>query len=359
MKTQRVARVLQEMDAKGLKQILVSAPPSIFYLTGKWFNPGERMITLLLKSNGEHKLIVNKLFPVEEDLGVDIVWYGDAENPMDVLAELIDKNEVLGIDKTWPSHYLISLMEKNAASGFVNSSPIIDRIRMIKDEEERELMRISSQKNDNVMKNFWKELKEGLTEQECVDILKRLYEAEGVMEFSFDPIVAFSPNGADPHHETDNSVLRKGQSIVIDIGGIYKSYCSDMTRTVFFGEEPSEEHKKIYEIVKEANLRGIAAVKEGVKFSEIDAAARDYIESMGYGEYFTHRTGHSIGIETHDFGDVGQVNHDEVKEGMIFSIEPGIYLKDDIGVRIEDLVMVKKDGAEILNSVTKEITVIK
>ena len=92
--------------------------------------------------------------------------------------------------------------------------------------------------------------------------------------------------------------------------------------------------------------------------SEIDNAARSYIESMGYGEYFTHRTGHSIGIETHDFGDVGSTNHDEVKEGMIFSVEPGIYLKDNIGVRIEDLVMVKKDGAEVLNSVTKEIVVL-
>ena len=125
MKTERVARVLQEMDARGLKQILISAPPSIFYLTGKWFSPGERMITLLIKSNGEHKLIVNKLFTVEEALGVDLVWYGDAEDPTEVLSKLIDKNEVLGIDKTWPSHFLFSLLERHAASGFFNSSPIM------------------------------------------------------------------------------------------------------------------------------------------------------------------------------------------------------------------------------------------
>ncbi|MBE6048714.1 MAG: aminopeptidase P family protein [Clostridium sp.] len=358
MKTERINRVLKEMMTKGLKQILVSAPPSIFYLTGKWFNPGERMITLLLKSNGEHKLVVNKLFPVDQNLGIDIVWYDDCDNPIDILSKYIDKNEVLGIDKVWQAHFLISLMEKKAAKNFVNSSPIIDRIRMVKDEEERELMRIASQKNDIVMKNLWNELKEGKTEKYYANVLKELYAAEGMDGFSFEPIVAFCPNGADPHHETDDTVLKKGQSIVIDIGGVYKSYCSDMTRTVFFGEEPSDEHRKVYEIVKEANLRGIAAVKEGVKFSDIDKAARSYIESMGYGEYFTHRTGHSIGIETHDFGDVGSTNHDEVKEGMIFSVEPGIYLKDNIGVRIEDLVMVKKDGAEVLNSVTKEIVVL-
>jgi len=358
MKTERINRVLKEMMTKGLKQILVSAPPSIFYLTGKWFNPGERMITLLLKSNGEHKLVVNKLFPVDQNLGIDIVWYDDCDNPIDILSKYIDKNEVLGIDKVWQAHFLISLMEKKAAKNFVNSSPIIDRIRMVKDEEERELMRIASQKNDIVMKNLWNELKEGKTEKYYANVLKELYAAEGMDGFSFEPIVAFCPNGADPHHETDDTVLKKGQSIVIDIGSVYKSYCSDMTRTVFFGEEPSDEHRKVYEIVKEANLRGIAAVKEGVKFSDIDKAARSYIESMGYGEYFTHRTGHSIGIETHDFGDVGSTNHDEVKEGMIFSVEPGIYLKDNIGVRIEDLVMVKKDGAEVLNSVTKEIVVL-
>ena len=131
-----------------------------------------------------------------------------------------------------------------------------------------------------------------------------------------------------------------------------------MTRTVFIGKEPSEEHKKIYDIVKNANEKAISIVKEGVKFSDIDKAARNFITEAGYGEYFTHRTGHSIGIEVHDFGNVSSVNNDEVKAGMIFSVEPGIYLKDNIGVRIEDLVLVTKDGHEILNSVTKEIVVL-
>ncbi|MBE6050078.1 MAG: aminopeptidase P family protein [Clostridium sp.] len=359
MKIERMRKVLKEMEKQNLKQMIVSSPASIFYLTGKWMHPGERMIALLIKSNGDHKFIVNKLFTINEDLGVDIVWYEDTNNPVDVLSKYIDKNECLGIDKDWPARFLIGLMELKAAKNFVNSSMIIDRLRMIKDEEELNLMRISSQKNDRVMMAFWDELKEGKTEKYYVNVLKELYEKEGMSGFSFDPIVAFSPNGADPHHGTDDTVLRKGQSVVIDIGGVYESYCSDMTRTIFFGEEPNEEDRKVYEIVKEANLRGIKAVHEGAKFAEIDNAARSYIEEAGYGEFFTHRTGHSIGIETHDFGDVSAVNSDEVKEGMIFSIEPGIYLPGQIGVRIEDLVVVKKDGAEILNSVTKDIVVVK
>lgn len=359
MKQIRINKVIEEMKNIGLHQMLVTAPPAIFYLTGKWIYPGERMVVLLLKSDGDHKLVINKLFPLEDEIGIEKIWYEDKDDAIEVLSKYIDKDEKLGIDKMWPSHFLISLMTKNSAGGYINSSPIIDRIRMIKDEEEKNLMRKSSQINDKVMKALWGELKEGYTEKYYANLLKELYEKEGVYKFSFPPIVAFNPNGADPHHHCDNTALKKGDSIVIDIGGVYESYCSDMTRTVFFGEEPSDEHRKIYEIVKNANMNAISKVKPGVKFSDIDTAARSYIEERGYGEYFTHRTGHSIGIETHDFGNVSSVNHDILEEGMIFSVEPGIYLSNNIGVRIEDLVLVTKDGYEILNSVSKEVTVIK
>ena len=260
--------------------------------------------------------------------------------------------------KIGQSHFLIKIMNKKGAKDFINASPIIDRLRMIKDEEEIELMKKSSQINDRVMIALCNELKEGYSEKYYCNLLADLYEKEGVNSFSFSPIVAMSPNGADPHHKSGKETLKKGQSIVIDIGGVYNYYCSDMTRTVFFGEEPNERHKEIYNIVKEANLKAIATVKEGVKFSDIDKAARDHIEKAGYGEFFTHRTGHSIGIEGHDFGDVSSINHEEVKAGMIFSIEPGIYIKDDFGVRVEDLVLVTKDGCQVLNSVSKEVTVI-
>lgn len=359
MKENRIYNVMKEMEKQGLKQMLVSAPPSLFYLTGKWFHPGERMITLLIKTNGNHKLFINKLFPVNEDLGVDLVWHSDTEEPIKELVKFIDKNEVLGIDKTWPSHFLISLMKLDAAKSYENASPIVDGVRRIKDSEEIELMREASRLNDKTMKELWSNLEEGKTEEYYANLLKELYAKHGMNKFSFSPIVAFSPNGADPHHGTDGTVLKKGHSIVIDMGGVYKNYCSDMTRTVFFGESPSEEHAKVYNIVREANERAIAMIKPGVKFSDIDNAARSYITEQGYGEYFTHRTGHCIGIECHDAGDVSGVNHNEVKPGMIFSVEPGIYIKDNIGVRIEDLVLVTEDGCERLNKVTKELTVIK
>lgn len=359
MKQNRVNKVIEKMKEQKLSQLIVTSPASLYYLVGKWINPGERMIALYLDVEGNSKLFVNKLFPIEEDLGVDIEWFTDTDDSIEILSKVIRKGEILGIDKYWPAHFLIRLMDMNVAGGFVNSSNIIDELRMVKDEEEKELMRKSSEINDRVMKKFCSMLKEGETEKSLARLLIGLYEEEGAEGISFDPIVAIGANAADPHHEPDNTKLKKGDSIVIDIGGVYKHYCSDMTRTVFFGAEPNEDDREVYEIVREANLRSIAKVKAGVKFSEIDAAARDYITEKGYGEYFTHRTGHSIGLEIHDKGDVSSANNDEVQSGMIFSIEPGIYLTNKFGVRIEDLVLVTDDGCEILNGVDKNITIIK
>ena len=358
MKDSRVKNVITKMQNEGLLQMIVTCPASIFYLTGKWIHPGERMVALYINTSGNHKFIVNKLFPINENLGVDILWYDDIENPIDNLEKIIVKGEALGVDKTWPAHFLIDLMNRNIVKAFVNASPIIDRLRMIKDAEEIKLMKESSKINDRVMLKLWENLKEGFSEKYYANLLQELYEAEGASGFSFSPIIATSPNGANPHHDTGKDIVKNGDSIVIDMGGEYKSYCSDMTRTVFIRKEPSKEHAEIYNIVKSANENAISVVKEGVKFSDIDKAARNLITEAGYGEYFTHRTGHNIGIEVHDFGNVSSVNNEEVKSGMIFSIEPGIYLKDNIGVRIEDLVLVTKDGCEVLNSVTKDIVVL-
>ena len=164
-------------------------------------------------------------------------------------------------------------------------------------------------------------------------------------------------NAADPHHENDDTPLRKGDCVLIDMGCVYKGYCSDMTRT-FFYEGILEEEIKVYEIVKKANEAAEAMIKPGVKLSDIDKCARKVISDEGYGKYFTHRLGHFIGRDVHEYGDVSSVNEMEVEEGMIFSIEPGIYLEGNFGVRVEDLVMVTKDRCQVLNSFTKDIYII-
>ena len=158
MKNSRVNKVLEGMMREGLSQMIITSPASIFYLTGKWIHPGERMIALYINKNGNHKMVINRLFPVYEDLGVEMIWYEDTENPIDHLNKCIDKNEILGIDKDWPAKFLIQLINSNVAKGFVNGSPIIDRVRMIKDAEEIEIMKASSKINDAVMLKLWNNL---------------------------------------------------------------------------------------------------------------------------------------------------------------------------------------------------------
>ncbi|HIX82898.1 MAG TPA: aminopeptidase P family protein, partial [Candidatus Erysipelatoclostridium merdavium] len=174
---------------------------------------------------------------------------------------------------------------------------------------------------------------------------------------SFEPIVAFGANGANPHHENDDSQLKPGDSVIIDMGCKYHGYCSDMTRTVFY-KEVSEEAKKVYQLVRKANEAAEAMIKPGVKLCDIDKTARDIISEAGYGKEFNHRLGHFIGRDVHEYGDVS-VNFDlEVKEGMTFSIEPGVYLPGKFGVRVEDLVLVTKDGCQVLNSYSKDLIVV-
>jgi Xaa-Pro dipeptidase len=229
---------------------------------------------------------------------------------------------------------------------------------MRKDPSEINLMRESSKINSEAVQRVLELIPKGYTEKKMGRMLIEIYEDLGADGFSFEPIIAYGANAADPHHVPGNSTVKEGDSIIIDIGCVKDSYCSDITRTVFY-KKVSEEAKRIYNIVLEANMRAIEAVRPGVRFCDIDAAARNCIESAGYGRYFTHRTGHSIGIEVHEPGDVSAANMERVEPGMIFSIEPGIYIPGKLGVRIEDLVVVTDEGCEVLTVCDKNLTVIE
>lgn len=346
------------MEEENLNQLLVTDPASIFYLTGKWIYPGERMLALYINRKGNHKLFINELFPLEEDLGVEKVSYNDRQDPIEVLTSFIDKDSAIGIDKSWPSRFLIDLMEQGSASRYVNGSFIIDDLRMIKDKEEITFLREASRLNDQAMEKLIGEISEPYSEQDLNKKLREIYRKIGGDDVSFEPIIGFGANAADPHHVCDNTKLREGDSIVIDIGCFKNNYCSDMTRTVFY-KSVSEKAKEIYRIVQEANEKTKDFVKPGARFCDVDHVARKIIEDTGYGKYFNHRTGHSIGIEIHEPGDVSEVNTNLLKPGMVFSIEPGIYLPGEVGVRIEDLVVVTENGCEVLNHYDRNLQVVK
>ncbi len=297
----KVTRVLAAMKEQELTQMIVSDPVAIFYLTGKWIIPGERLLALYLNVSGDHKLVINKLFPQEKDLGVEIVWYDDVEDGVEILSRYVEKDKPMGIDKTWQARFLLRLQELGGGSCFVNASPIVDDIRMIKDEKEQALMRESSRLNDLAMERLIPWVVKGLTEKELNAKIREIYQELGCDGVSFDPITAYAKGAADPHHVTDDSRGRRGDCVILDIGAFKDDYASDMTRTVFIGEV-SDRAREIYDIVAEANRRGIEAAKPGNRMCDVDLAARNYIEEKGYGQYFTHRTGHSIGLEDHEIG---------------------------------------------------------
>lgn len=357
MNQKRVDRILKNLHDRGLSQMMVSDPYSIFFLTGRFIRPGERFLALYLNRDGNHKMFINDLFTVPEDLGVEKVRFSDSDDAVALFCKATDPHAALGVDKKLQARFLLRMMEEHAAAGFVNSSDCVDRVRAQKDGEEREKMRAASHVNDLAMEQFVKLIQPGVTEIGVAQQMGKIYRSLGAQGYSFDPLVAFGKNAAVGHHSPDGTVLQEGDCVLFDVGCRKDGYCSDMTRTYFF-RRVSEHQRHVYETVRKANEAAEAMIRPGVRFCDIDRAARGGIEQAGYGPNFTHRLGHSIGIEVHEPGDVSQAHTEPVQPGMTFSIEPGIYLEGDVGVRVEDLVLVTETGCEILNRFPKELRVI-
>lgn len=353
----RIERVMDNLAAQGLSQLLVSDARSIQYLTGAYIEPGERFLGLVLTADNAPVLILNELFSAPADIECAVEYYKDGEDPLSLAARACNSASGLGCDKNLAARFLIPLIERCAASRFALGSCAVDSARAIKDETERALMRQASLTNDAAMKRFRELVHPGVTEAEVAGQLEAIYREFGASGHSFAPIVSFGANAADPHHEPDATPLRPGDVVLFDVGCRQDDYCSDMTRT-FFTQQPTEFERNVYETVHRAGNAARALVAPGVRFCDIDAAARTIIENAGFGPHFTHRLGHQIGLDVHEPGDVSGANDACVAPGMVFSIEPGIYLPGEFGVRIEDLVLVTEDGCEVLNHYSRELEVL-
>ena len=346
MNTQRIEKVIENMRGCGLRQIIVSNTASVYYLTGVWCQPYERMLALHVRDDGALTLYANRMFALQGQTDVPMVEYEDTDDCVEALAGDMLPG-ALGIDKTWPSHFTIRLMGKRPDITPALGSQPVDDARMLKDAKELELMRVSSRMNVAVCDHIEAALTEGVTEKE----IQALYNARalelGSPGPSFTPLICFGPNGAEPHHDSDATPLKQGDTVIMDVGLLWTHYCSDMTRTAHFGPV-TDEQKRVRDIVTAANRAGIAACRPGARMKDIDRAARKVIEDAGYGPYFTHRTGHGIGLDEHEFPDCSSASEVVARPGMVFSIEPGIYLPGRFGVRVEDLVAITEDGCEVL-----------
>ncbi len=346
MNINRLSKVIENMKAHDLDQILVTGTANVYYLTGVWCEPFERMLALHVRADGNMKLYANRMFALQGLTDVPMVEYEDTDDCIAALAPDMLPGR-LGIDKTWHSHFTIRLMQARPDIVPTLGSAPLDEARLIKDAEELELMRISSKMNVEVCGRIATALSEGVTEKAIQSLYNETALELGASGPSFTPLVCFGANGAEPHHDSDRTPLRQGDTVIMDVGLLWQHYCSDMTRTVHFGAV-SDAQKRVRDIVTAANRAGIAMCRPGVRMKDIDRAARKVIEDAGYGAYFTHRTGHGIGLDEHEFPDVSSVSEVVARPGMIFSVEPGIYLPGKFGVRVEDLVAVTEDGCEVL-----------
>ena len=330
-----------------VEQILITDTKHIEYYTGTLYHVDERFIGLLVPKTGAAKLFLNRLFmPLDT---VEIIGFNDGDDITQLMkSHLVDGD--LGVDGNAKLRFILPLIQDDIK--VIDASATLNMIRAIKDDHELELMAQASQSNDAIMLELVKHIKVGISEQELTDIAISLQSQAPQTGVSFDPIVVFTENGADPHGVASDRTLVQGDTILIDMGGLLNGYASDMTRVYF--TDPNHPLKAIYDIVLAANEAAIAAIEVGKPLSVVDEAARSVITQAGYGPQFTHRTGHGIGRETHEPLDVSSSNNTLIEEGMCFSIEPGIYIEGFGGIRIEDLVCITKDGAKVLNSAPKQ-----
>ena len=353
MHLKRLARVIENMGQAGLSCILVTAPHSVYYLTGLFVHPGERMLALMVKEDGTARLFANRLFALPSQENLPITEFDDTEDAVGVLAGFLPAGKI-GIDKLWPSEFTIRLMQARGDIVPVLGSAPVDDARMIKDANEIACMRESSHRNDEAVRRLIPTIRAGEMEIEVCERYAKFAKEAGGEGMSFSPLVCFGKNCAEPHHASDETRLESGQTAILDVGLFYRRMASDMTRTVVLGRA-TDEMKRVYDLVLRANEAGRRAARPGVPMREIDFAARKVIEDAGYGKYFIHRLGHGIGLEVHEPMDASAVNARPAQPGMTFSVEPGIYLPGKFGVRIEDLVCVTEDGCETLNELERAL----
>ncbi|QTK09043.1 M24 family metallopeptidase [Staphylococcus haemolyticus] len=349
----KIEKITKQLQHEQADAAWITTPLNVFYFTGYRSEPHERLFALLITANGDQTLYCPKM-EVEEvknsPFEGKIIGYLDTENPFEIdpssFNKLLIESEHLTVKRQR------ELTQNFGVQHYGDIDQTIKELRNIKNESEIENIREAAKLADKCIEIGTEFLKVGLTEREVVNHIENEIKKFGVSEMSFDTMVLFGDHAASPHGTPGERKLVKDEYVLFDLGVIYNHYCSDMTRTVKFGT-PSEEAQTIYNIVLEAETNAIEAIKAGVPLQDIDKIARDIISDAGYGDYFPHRLGHGLGLEEHEYQDVSSTNSNLLEAGMVITIEPGIYVPNVAGVRIEDDILVTENGYEILTNYDK------
>lgn len=337
----------------GLDAIIVGPGPDLQYLLGVEGDTIERLTALVLGPGREPTVVVPRMELAKVRttavgaLGLTVADWVDGEDPYDLVARAAGDVARVGVSDALPALHVIPLADRLGVRVEL-ATPVLRECRMVKDADELAELRRAGAAIDAVHRRVPEWLRSGRTEREVAADIAAAIVAEGHRSVEF-VIVGSGPNGADPHHEVSDRIIEDGDIVVVDIGGAVPSgYNSDSTRTYVVGEPDAEAAERIAVLVR-AQQAAVDAVRPGVTASTVDAAARDVLQAAGLGDAFLHRTGHGIGVSVHEEPYIAPGNDLVLREGMAFSIEPGIYFAGRWGSRIEDIVVVTADGGERLN----------
>ena len=373
----RLRACREEVAARGFAALLIGVGPDLRYLTGFVGEPMERITLLVVPSEGPVSFVVPRLeatkagaTPVAADGAATVVPFGESDDAPALVARLVGatgsgaagSDASIGLsDRLWAMHVL-QMQAALPGRRFASASTIMRGLREVKDADEARLLALAAAAADRTIDAISAGPLVGRTEADVSREIRRRLIDEGhdLADFA---IVGSGPNSASPHHDASERVIGPGGPIVLDIGGTLAGYLSDTTRTIWVagpdGIAPEPEFLSVYDLVREAQAQATAAVRPGVAAEDVDAIARAVIAASGYGDFFTHRVGHGIGLEVHEDPYMVAGNATVLRPGMAFSVEPGIYLPGRWGVRLENIVMCAPDGAEVLNHSSLDLRVVR
>ncbi|MFE7777187.1 aminopeptidase P family protein [Streptomyces sp. NPDC057445] len=358
----RMARAARSAADAGLAGLLVAPGPDLVHLTGHRPVTTERLTLLVLADGRDPVLVVPTL--EAPDAGhapgapaLTLRDWTDGTDPYTVAADLLDRTGRYGVsDNAWAMH-LLGLQKQLPDTSYVALTEALPMLRAVKDASELARLEAAGAAADEAYGEILKVRFSGRKESEIAADLAHLLLSFGHSQVDF-TVVGSGPNGADPHHEAGERTIGRGDMVVLDFGGLKHGYGSDTTRTVHVGE-PTAEEQHVHDVVRAAQQAGFDAVRPGAACQDVDRAARAVVASAGYGEYFIHRTGHGIGVTTHEPPYMIEGEERPLVPGMCFSIEPGIYLPGRFGVRIEDIVTVTETGGRRFNNTPREMAIVE
>ncbi|MDF3298505.1 aminopeptidase P family protein [Streptomyces tropicalis] len=358
----RMERAAQAAADAGLAGLLVAPGPDLVWLTGYAPPAATERLTMLVLAAGQDPVLVVPTLEAPDArkaAGASVMSlrdWTDGKDPYAVTADLLAGSGRFGIsDNAWAMH-LLGLQHALPGTSYASLTTALPMLRAVKDAAELELLAAAGAAADRTFEEIRNVRFAGRHETEIAADLDALLRRFGHSQVDF-TIVASGPNGANPHHEVGDRVVERGDMVVLDFGGLRQGYGSDTSRTVHVGE-PTDEERRVHDLVREAQEAGVRSVRPGAACQDVDRAARAVIADAGYGEYFIHRTGHGIGVTTHEPPYMIEGEEQPLVPGMCFSVEPGVYLPGRFGVRIEDIVTVTEDGGRRLNDTTREMVIV-